>query len=161
MFVYFLANFLTFEPYYMWVNAVAAFSYFWKMYFFFKMVYDNESQDTIDTFYAESKYTVPLGYPAAIAMIGLKYSEWGVLPVYTILGWGGLLYLEYYNYTVIKEWGNSTDTSGYFDFTTVKIASDRKPTSRGTPTKLTSAFDEDEQAEMTNTSDSQIKVILI
>ena len=157
MFIYFLANFLTFEPYYMWINAVVAFSYFWKMYFFFKMVYADETQDSIDLYYEDYKWGVPLLYPSALIMIVLKYFEWGVLPVYQILGWGVLLYLNYYNFTVLKDWGNVDDDTSFFTLPNRSTVSDRKPTSRGTPKKVQSAF-EDEEVE---SGDSQIKVILL
>ena len=121
--LFFAANFLTYEPYYMWPAIICAVPYGMRTVMFFTMVYSDESQDSINRYYQELKYTTYAIAVGALSNIGLKWAEWQHAPVWMLVFWTIIFTLNHYHGAVVMEWGSITDDGSFYSpFSTVSSA---------------------------------------
>ena len=112
--LYFLALFLTWEPYYYPAYFIGFMAYYWRAYHFFKMVYLDESDESKFAYYREFKYTTPGIIVCFLWEAGLRYAEWGVFPTWDVIFYGILLGLSYHSAQVVKSWGQVTDDNSFW-----------------------------------------------
>ena len=125
--LFFMANFLTFEAYYMWPALLCASAYANRAFYFFKMVYSDESDDSVNRYYKELKWTTYFLAAGALASIFLKWTEWQHAPVWMIINWSIIFALNHYHGATVLEWGSVTDDGSFYSpFSTISAARTNK-----------------------------------
>ena len=81
--IFWTAITVTDSSYYTLTNAIIAFGFWARTFYYFRMVYEvSELYDNTAQYYQEFKYTTPIIGVPVLANFLLHYLEWGVLPVY-------------------------------------------------------------------------------